>query len=286
MRIAIITVNYNNAEKTINFLRSVSQNSDVIRIVVDNASKADDRAALRTHIEQHDSSAILVESETNLGFSGGNNLGIQTAEKYEPEWYVFLNNDTVASEGFLDGLLQELKNKEGVVGIPLREGDKTAYAGRVEWLKPTLRHYYQPDLEENFYIIGGGVAVHKNVFHEIGYWDDRFFLYFEDVDLSLRAKEAGFPLNVLKNISLAHASQSTTKKLGVSILLRYHFRNTLLFNALHAPWPVKLILPFWSIWTILKQLVKLVIMPQRRGIAMAIMAGVFDFYIGKFGKIL
>ncbi len=292
-RISLITVNYNGAEQTIRLLTSLkNQNSaslDWQIIVVDNASRNDDYQKLQTFIKENTPGTILVRSDVNKGFSGGNNLGIKAARKFNPDWFVFVNNDAWAKTDFVKALTNFLSNSEGIVAIPLKEGNRTILAGEIRWLSPTLRHIDNMDELDNYiYAIGAGVAIHKDVLDKIGNWDERYFLYFEDADLSWRAFQHGFKITVAtltESQLLHHESSTSTKMLGSPLLLRYHYRNAHLFNGLHAPMPIRIFLPFWSLFIILKQFIKLMITPEKRPQSKAIIAGIRDFYRGKFGYI-
>ncbi|MDO8496636.1 MAG: glycosyltransferase family 2 protein [bacterium] len=292
MRLSIITINYNGSERTIKLLKSLAEQTDqdFQTIVVDNASEEADFNNLRQAI----GGAILIRNEQNLGFSGGNNVGIGKVMDLPAgggaDWVLLLNNDTLVEGGFMASLKAKLSQLSGIVGVPLNEGDYTAYCGKVEWLRPTLRHINNPLYSENltrnskYYAIGGAVAIHKDVFESVGFMDEKYFLYFEDADLSIKAQVAGFELTFLEEPKAHHQVSSTTKKLGSPLLLRYHYRNALYFNFKNGPWYIKLLVWPWSFWTIKKQLLKIMLM-YRQEESLAILKGVFDFYINKMGKI-
>jgi len=167
------------------------------------------------------------------------------------------------------------------------KGSRTVYGGKISWLKPELHHNSEPEtVAPKLYVIGSCMLVKKEVFEKIGFFDERYFLYFEDADFNVRAQKAGFRIKIIQEKLVSHNVSSSTKSLGSPMLLRYHYRNAHLFNAKNGPLWAKALLPFWSIYVILKQLLKLVIMPQKWKFSTAILAGVFDFYLGKFGKIV
>ena len=298
MRLSIVTVNYNNSDSTLKLLESLinQTNQDFQIIVIDNASEEADFNNLRQNVDN----TTLVRNNDNLGFSGGNNVGIKEALKNGAEWVVLLNNDTWAEDGFISSLKAKLTGLGGIVGLPLDEGGQIAYCGRVEWLKPTLKHAYQltsPDgkaIEDprqsrdlpayQLYAIGGAVAIRKEVFEKIGFWDEKYFLYFEDADFSLRAKKAGIPVTIVPDVVIHHNTSSTTKKLGSSLLLRYHYRNALYFNLKNGPWYIKLAVWIWSFWIIKKQILKIMCRYKTEE-SHAILNGVFDFYHYRMGKI-
>jgi GT2 family glycosyltransferase len=100
----------------------------------------------------------------------------------------------------------------------------------------------------------------------------------------VRARRAGFKLTIAPDAVIHHNPSSSTSKLGAALLLRYHYRNAHLFNMKNAPFGIKILLPFWSIWIIMKQAAKIFV--RKNSIASwAILSGVLDFYKGRFGKI-
>ena len=99
--VSIITVNYNNAKVTVELMASLNRISypNLEVIVVDNASAESPVAAIKNEYP----SAIVIESKDNLGFAGGNNLGIKAARG---EYLFLVNNDTEFTEGLIEGLLE------------------------------------------------------------------------------------------------------------------------------------------------------------------------------------
>jgi hypothetical protein len=291
--ISIITVNFNNAEATEKLLRSLERQTDTAFdvFVVDNASATEDRAQLGAHATTSPLALDILHSTTNRGFSGGNNLAIRKALEQGSKWLVFLNNDTEVPEDFIAELRRELSDiPTAVVGIPLQEGSATAYAGIIRWFHWTFPHLYTRTTHHAprttlLYAIGAAMAVHRDVFERIGLMDERYFLYFEDAEFSLRARQVDIPVRFLSHPVVSHGVSVSTLRLGSPLLLRYHARNALLLNATHGPFFVRLSLHFWAFFAIVKQLLKLVMMPARRTQSRAIASGILDFYAQKFGKI-
>ena len=298
MRLSIITINYNGAERTIKLLKSLAEQTDkdFQTIVIDNASEETDYFNLESitkGIFAKMPFVMLIRNEKNLGFSGGNNIGIKKA--LDPpagggaDWALLLNNDTLVEPGFIASLKAKLSQSSGIVGIPLNEGDHTAYCGKIEWLKPTLEHVYKPvslraDKLKDYYAIGGGMLIHRNVLGKIGFLDEKYFLYFEDADFSIRARKADIPVSIIPDVMIHHNVSSTTKKLGSSLLLRYHYRNALYFNFKNGPWFIKLAVWPWSWIIVLKQTFKVMIYHNREQ-SVAILKSVLDFYLNKMGGI-
>ena len=301
MKISIITLNYNGSEKTAELIRSLNEQTDhdFNIILVDNASEDGDFAKIKNsliHITTFNvvySQIQVIRNRENFGFSKGNNIGIRQALKNSPDWIVLLNNDTWVEKGFIERLKAILSVKTGIIGIPLIENgpstsiraSRIAYCGKIQWLKPTLIHIPTSQVAyPQIYAIGGAVAIHKDVFDKIGLLDEKYFLYFEDADFSIRAGKAGFNISIAENLTANHHVSSSTKKLGSPLLLRYHYRNAIYFNFNKGRWFFNFVVWPWSWVVLIKQLAKIAINKNKEE-SKAILSGVLDFYKRKYGKI-
>jgi len=317
VKISIVTLNYNGSKETAELLKSLKEQShstssgqadtDFEIIVVDNASEEADFTNLQKPTHNSDITMLnivspqvkIVRNSDNLGFSGGNNVGIRAALGWNNDsdpvkspqegdngasWVVLLNNDTWVEKDFVERLRAVLGAETGIVGVPLVEGNRTAYCGETRWLKPHGHHVYDERVIKNKYAIGGAMAIHRDVFGKIGLLDEKYFLYFEDADFSVRAKKAGFDISIAENLRAHHHTSSSAKKLSPSLLLRYHYRNSLYFNLKNGSRYIKLLVWPWSWIIVVKQLGKLVINRNKEE-SKAILAGVMDFYKNKMGGI-
>ena len=164
---------------------------DFAVIVVDNCSSPNDRARLHAFAAGSSLPLEILDSPENLGFSGGNNLAIRAMDPAPPDWIVLLNNDTQVDSDFIARLRAELGRRDGVVGLPLLESETLVRAGRRRWLALTMSPHAGPDGAADAYAVGGGMAIHRRAIDRIGPLDEAYFLYFEDVDYSERARQAG-----------------------------------------------------------------------------------------------
>ena len=288
MKLVIVTVNYNSSENTIKLLESLKNQTDkdFVVIVVDNNSD-DVRKLMDYHTSE--TNIIYIKNYQNLGYSGGNNVGIKKTLKNGSDWVLLLNNDTMPESHLIEQLRANLEGKDGIIGLALDEGDRTVFAGKTEWLKPTLIHITTSDVVmiksvDKLYAIGGAILIHKNVFDKIGLLDENYFLYFEDADFCQRAKKAGILVSFISEIKISHAVSASTKKLGSPLLLRYHYRNALYFNLKNGPWYIKLLVWPWSWIIILKQIMKIIVGKNREQ-SLAILKGVGDWYAGRMEKL-
>jgi GT2 family glycosyltransferase len=199
----IISVNFNQPQVTIAFLRSVKKythNCDVELILVDNCSTEDHGDSFKSEYE----GLIYIRAESNLGFAGGNNLAIQRAKG---DYLLFLNNDTEISENLVSVLTQEL-DANSSIGIisPLivyyHNPDVIQYAGFTEMnyitcrnneighLDKNLGQYDEVSVETSF-CHGAAMMCRASDIDAIGMMDENYFLYYEELDWCEKFKRAG-----------------------------------------------------------------------------------------------
>jgi GT2 family glycosyltransferase len=198
-RLRVILVNYNGGEAVLRCLRSLRESvwEDAEVVVVDNASTDGSAAA----IEREYPEARLVRSARNRGFGAGCNLGARDAEG---ETLVFLNPDTTVEPGWLQALAGALERDEqaGLATAQVRllddPGRINTCGNEVHLTGLALcRGLGRPAGEfdrgqEVGAVSGAAFAIRRELFAALGGFDEDFFLYMEDTDLSLRARLAGF----------------------------------------------------------------------------------------------
>ncbi|HZZ99613.1 MAG TPA: glycosyltransferase, partial [Candidatus Paceibacterota bacterium] len=280
MKLSIVTLNYNSSGHTIELLRSLAIQTDkeFDVFVLDNASQNVDELE---HFVT-DTGFNFIQNGANLGFAGGSDPGIKKAFEKGADWVLILNPDTQVGPDFISELKKNIAGKSGLIGLPLNEGMRTVYGGRISWLKPTLEHFEKPD--GNAYVIGGALCVSKEAYEKIGPLNEKYFLYFEDAEYSLKARLAGLKVEYLKEPIIRHQVSAVTSKLGSPLLLRYHFRNALYFNRQNGPWWTKVLIWPWSWYLLAKEAFKILI-GHEPDISEAIISGVKDFYDGRMGRI-
>lgn len=204
-KIGIIVLNWNGKEDTIKCLRSLQKLTypNVEIILVDNGSTDGSQDYFKAHFPN----CTLLETGENLGYAGGNNVGIIYGLKRTVEYFFILNNDTVVDPGIIEAFLEGFKTypNAGILGgkiYLMSEPDRFDHFGG-KWNRRRLDFdyvgYRQLDDKKNWeeaqdldYVCGAGIMVHRSVFQEIGLFDDRFFLFWEETDFCFRAKRAGF----------------------------------------------------------------------------------------------
>ena len=201
--ISIITVNYNQPAVTIEFLRSVKQfagTNDVEVILVDNAP-AENRAADFTAAYP---GLIYILSSKNLGYAGGNNLGIKSAKG---NYLLLLNNDTEITEGFLTAMVKEMEQNPDIGLLsPLikyyNDKNMIQYAGFTQMDYLTARNagigameadkgQYNGDSRETGFCHGAAVMCRRSDLEKAGLMDERYFLYYEELDWCEKFKRTG-----------------------------------------------------------------------------------------------
>jgi GT2 family glycosyltransferase len=191
-------------------------------VVVDNAS-SDGTAAF---VEATFPSVRLVPLARNLGFAAGNNAGARAARGRD--YLAFLNNDTEVERGWLPALVDALDNDPGAAlaashitsldrpGVIDSAGDGYLRAGG-----GFKRHRGELESDvtaarETFGVCGAACLIRRGVFESLGGFDERFFMVYEDVDLSYRARLAGHRACYVAAARVRHAGSATLGRLSAS----------------------------------------------------------------------
>lgn len=237
--ICIILVNYNGYDDTVECIKSI-ENSDYDNykiILVDNGSKDKNKILNDNYINN---AADVIISEENLGFSGGNNLGIKYAqEKYDPEYYLLLNNDTVITKDTISNLKKgfDFDSKTGIITGKIyyfsepktiwAAGGKfnfnTGIADQPELGKIDDGVQYENTCEVSF-ATGCTMLISKQVINTVGYLEESYFLYAEDTDYCCRVLNAGFKIIYVGKALIYHKVSASTGKQS-NMQQYYMFRN-------------------------------------------------------------
>lgn len=297
----IVLLNWNGWKDTIECLDSLKNldypNYEIV--VVDNGS-TDESVTEISKIKSQISNLTLLTNQENLGFSGGNNTGIRYALSRGAEYILILNNDTTVESDFLTRMVEvaESDQKIGMVGAKICFYDKpnTIWhngGGSFNWFTgSTPKDHGRPDAQneerpsELDFITAACVLVKQEIIKKIGMLDERFFLYYEDVEWSLRARKAGFKLLWAPKAKIYHKVHASAGKLADPVIWYYHVRNVLLTVREHAPFYVKPLVYVWAFWRWwVKQYTKQILWPARREEAQFIRKGLEDFWACRFGKL-
>ncbi len=264
IHVSIILVNYNSKEDTIECLKSLQNIKSTgfkhSIIVVDNAS----REALELPKSLQENQIQILRSESNKGFTGGNNLGIYYAvEKFNSDYVLLLNNDTTVDEEFLKELLKTAESdpRTGMVASKIyfskgNEFHKESYdkselgkvlwyaGGSIDWNHLAAFHRGVDEIDrgqfdeqtESDFATGCSVLVKREILEKVGTLDKRFFLYLEDVDWSVRVTKAGYKIAFCPKSVVYHKNAGSSGGSGSPTHSYYQTRNRLLFAFKHGSW--------------------------------------------------
>lgn len=253
MDVSIVLLNWNGAEDTIACLRPMLDWRAVrpFLIVVDNASQGDDV----TQIRQALPGVHLIENESNDGFSGGSNRGMEAALAQSDAPILLLNNDAVMGETAVRRLIQTLEENPqiGMVVPQLlnEHGELVAVGGKNPAFHIQTRVQSFPDdkpVQVVETISGTAVLIRAAMLRQVGLLDERFFFSTEMADLSLRARQHGFVCAVDRRAEASHTI-SRSAPLRNSLYVYYIVRNRLLFLRNHYRWRFDL-RGFWLAYTL------------------------------------
>lgn len=282
-KVGVVILQYNQAEATLKCLESILKNNyeDFFVVLVDNCSNEKNFNKIKD--KEYEKVKVIRNSE-NSGYGGGNNLGADFAIKNGADFILILNNDTTVPQNIISELVKKAR-QDMVLSVPINEGHETIYGGMYRWLSTEGRHLKSPTQISPplTYLVGACLFIPKNIWQSVGPIDDNYFLYFEDMDYCARIKKAGFGLNIINSVNISHEVSLSTKKLGNPALFYLHYRNSLIFQSRFAPWYMKIILPFYIGFMLLKIAGRLILQKDKK-ITKAMAFGIKDYLFKKYGK--
>lgn len=240
---------------------------------------------------------IFLKSRQNLGFAGGNNFGIKYALKNGTDFVLVLNNDTILDKNLLVQLIKvaSLNDRGAILGpkiyfAPGDEYHKERYrpedlgkviwyaGGAIDWQNILASHRAVDEIdkgqydveEETDFVSGCALFASRKVFEKIGLFDERYFLYLEDLDFCQRVRQAGFKVIYAPQAKLWHKNAGSSA-VGGSLHDYFLTRNRLLFGMKYGRLRTKLAL--------LRESFKLLFSgrPWQK-------IGARDFYLAKLGQ--
>jgi len=297
--VVISIINYNKTEITVNCLKSLNNldltNISLQVIVIDNASQE----PITIDEKEYPHLSITIHySKENTGFSGGHNIGFTYAKKHQADYIVILNNDTIVDKNLLKELILagDANEKAGIIAPKIyfakgSEYHKDRYkneelgkviwyaGGLIDWSNAYWTHrgvdevdtgQYEK-MEVTDYATGCCFAIKREVLKLVKEFDERYFLYFEDSDLSERVKKYGFSIYFNPKAIVWHENAASSGGSGSALQDYYTSRNRLLIGLRYAPLHTKLALIRESLNIYQNGRVW-----QKKGIR--------DFYLRRFGK--
>ncbi len=299
-----VIINWNQAKLTSECLVSLQrQDYPNFRVViVDNGSSDDSIQALRKDFPW----VSFIEAGENLGYSGGNNLGIEFALDQSADYIFLLNNDTEVDPRMLGKLVEVLGRNErtGMVGPTMYYAEPHdmiwGAVNRIDWrgarvIRKDMGKTIQRDKLDNAptrevdYIDTCAILVKREVFESIGLMDSDYFINFDDLDMNVRARKSGFRIVYVPYAAMWH-KVSAAMGIGSPSTTYYMTRNELRFFWTHTPGTLKIFasakilirtLRTIAAWTFYKKYHSDTFRKKRAANIYAIR----DFLGGRFGKI-
>jgi GT2 family glycosyltransferase len=227
-RVWVLLLNWNGLEDTRACLSSLTtglgrgkaSSGEIGLLLVDNASADGSAQVLPREFPE----VVFLRNQRNLGFAAGNNVGIAYALAHGAEYLWILNNDTLVAPDTLEVLLAEMEAhpEVGMVAPKIyfaEPPDRLWYAGAVARFPQAIAYHEGWDEEDHGQydtvrsvdvVTGCAALVRAEALRRIGLFDARFFAYYEDVDLSLRCRAAGYDLRYVPQARLWHKVSAST----------------------------------------------------------------------------
>lgn len=226
-KVATIIINYNNSEVTINCINSIkdTESNKYTHIFIgDNSTNIEEYKRLNNYIKNNQEVkefVNLIRIDHNEGFGSANNYVINNIDLTDYEYIFLLNNDTlIISKDTFKNLIERYRedNEKKIIGCQLLNKDNTLQVSGGYF--PTLINdfLYQMHLNEIFkksrfdYVSGADIFFKKDLIHEVGFFDEKYFLYFEETDLQYRAQKKGYKIVFFSKEHIIHLGRSNNWK--------------------------------------------------------------------------
>lgn len=276
-KVVVIILNYKVKDLTLKAIISVkgSTYKNLEIIVVDNNSHD---GLANTLSNRQD--LTFIQNDENLGYCGGNNVGLTQALKDGADWVFILNPDAQVDKDAIKNLVEVAQRENiGIAGPKVLFADRKTiwYAGGVFDTGNVLGTHRGVDEKDNGqydvmtqtdFVTGAAIFIRKDVLEKVGLFDTRYFLYYEDSDFCFRAKKAGFKIMFVPEAVVYHLNAQSTK-LGSPLQDYYITRNRMIFAAKF--------LTFRARVALFREGLRNLGSPARR-------LAFFDFLVGRFGK--
>jgi GT2 family glycosyltransferase len=295
-KVAVIVLNWNGGQDTLECLESLQKISypEYELIVVDNASSDGSYVQIQTHYPH----VTLIQSGDNLGYVGGNNVGLEYALQDGSDFALLLNNDTEVAPDFLDRLVDGLESDPaaGIAGPSIYYFSQPdvfwSAGGAIDWKNGSTsmigigerdRGQFGAACRAVDFITGCALLIRMDVVQKIGLLDQRFFAYYEETEWCVRAQRAGYNSLHIPGSKIWHKISPVAREAS-PVVHYYMTRNRLLFLKLaHAGWrPVMSTLIEYA-----GRLLSWTIKPRWRGKRpqrKAMVRAILDYRHGRFGR--
>lgn len=291
IELSIITVNYNGLNDTIALIETIPSDDSIEVVVVDNGSRNDEAAV----ISQRYPHVKAIRSEQNLGFAGGNNLGIREARGR----YLFLiNNDTEFRHFDVRPLIRRLESspKIAVVCPKIRfhwDPQPIQFTGYTPLTAVTLRnssigfgeddHGQHDSPHPTPYAHGAAMLIKREAMELVGLMPECYFLYYEELDWSMMFTRAGYQIWYDPSLTIFHKESRST---GIDSPLKtyYVMRNRLLFARRNIEGIKRFATYCYLTAVVAPRDILRNLFRRRTDLVGATVRGVVDFWLNKTGK--
>jgi GT2 family glycosyltransferase len=240
LRVAILVLNYNGADCLPQCLASLRalEYSNCTTVVIDNGSHDTSFEDAKKAFPEN----VYIQKNENTGFAAGMNTGIQYADNEGYDFVWLMNYDAEVLPHTLTRLIGvHVQNPEIKALSPViqdKSGSMWFTGGHINYFRMRTEHDQELARIEPYetdFLTGCAPLFSTSLLKQVGNFDERFFLYYEDADLSCRIKKAGFGLWVDPKARVIHTEKSSSNPQKLYYLV--HFG--LLFFALHTPKPFR-----------------------------------------------
>jgi GT2 family glycosyltransferase len=220
-QVAVIILNYFGFEATVKCIASVQIILKAHIFLVDNSADLGEKKRLSKHFRNHDHIFMIFPSE-NIGFAAGVNLGIRTALKEGFNRFLLLNNDAVLLEGAQEKLLKAYDEWPSALLAPIIKWNNELNKGYYyhKYLGFILLNSLSKQNGWLFFLSGCALAFNKSFLEQVGFLNEIFFMYGEDVEFCHRAYEKQIPIVLLEDELVDHAGSHSSKM--ASFFYEYH----------------------------------------------------------------
>lgn len=204
-KIAIIIVHYGDIKMTLKCLKTISKSFLSKVIIVNNSSKCISDDIFR-HFKVNN-----IFNIKNRGYANALNFGIKKALKDKAEYIFCCNNDIYFPKDFFSKIITEICDRDlQIISPQIYNPDKSPWflGGKINPVRFSGDHQ-KGHLD---YLTGCCLLFKSNIFRTVGLFDEKYFMYYEDVDYFLRCREKNIKFGISKTIKIIHDSKSTTSK--------------------------------------------------------------------------
>ena len=277
--ISCIIVTYNTGENIRNVIKSLEKQVSQI-IIVDNGSDEKTKNILNTFLNK--GSIDIIYNEDNYGIAKALNIGVKKALEYKSHWILTLDHDSILDKNMISHMLNlynrlasEEKNKIGILAPEIIDTsiNKSYY-------------YVEDNLEYNKvkHVIQSGALIKSNVFSDIGYFKEKLFIYFVDLEFCYELLNNGYDILMIKGATLFHQEGQKEKRkvFGLRITYDNYSNNAIYYISRNAVYMFKKYRKYEFVKRIIYDFIKILLVEPIK--VKYVFIGVKDGIIGNYGK--